>query len=329
MDNQTEDDRYFSSYASVGIHEEMIKDTARTKNYQRAIVSNKNLFHGKIVLDVGCGTGILSMFAVDAGAQHVYAVDKSDIISAARKIIQLNNYQDKITFIQSTIEDAQLPVPSVDIIISEWMGYCLLYESMLDSVIFARNRWLCEGGLIFPDVASLFCVGIEDEEFRDEKIEWWNRVYGYNMSPMKEIAISEPLVDFVNKEAVVTTDSLVRRFDLYQVQMNDFIEFESKLVLSCRRKDFIHALVFYFTVEFTACHKPIVLYTGPEARPTHWKQSIFYLTQPIMAQHDQDLCFKTSFSQNKLNKRHLDIKILQCDQSDNDKVIQSRKYTLS
>ncbi|KAF1745322.1 hypothetical protein MXB_643 [Myxobolus squamalis] len=313
MDNQTEDDRYFSSYAS-----EMIKDAARTKNYQRAIISNKNLFHGKIVLDVGCGTGILSMFAVDAGARHVYArVTKNDTETL------------EITFIQSKIEDAELPVTSVDIIISEWMGYCLLYESMLDSVIFARNRWLCQGGLIFPDVASIFCVGIEDEEFRDEKIEWWNRVYGYNMAPMKEIAISEPLVDFVNKEAVVTTDSLVRRFDLYQVQMNDFIEFESKLVLSCRRKDFIHALVFYFTVEFTACHKPIVLYTGPEARPTHWKQTIFYLTQPIMAQQDQDLCFKTSFSQNKLNKRHLDIKILQCDQSDKDKVIQSRKYTLS
>jgi len=42
----------------------------------------------------------------------------------------------------------------VDIIISEWMGYFLFYESMLDTVLFARDRWLVEGGLIFPDKAT-------------------------------------------------------------------------------------------------------------------------------------------------------------------------------
>lgn len=52
----------------------MLKDQIRTLTYRNAMYHNKHLFKGKIVLDVGCGTGILSMFAARAGAKHVYAV---------------------------------------------------------------------------------------------------------------------------------------------------------------------------------------------------------------------------------------------------------------
>ena len=57
-----------------GIHEEMLKDTVRTGSYRAAIINNPDLFTGKSVLDVGCGTGILSMFAAKAGAKHVVGV---------------------------------------------------------------------------------------------------------------------------------------------------------------------------------------------------------------------------------------------------------------
>ena len=62
------ENRYVNSYARLGIHFDMILDRARTKAYYDAIVGNKNLFKDKIVLDVGCGTGILSIFAAKAGA---------------------------------------------------------------------------------------------------------------------------------------------------------------------------------------------------------------------------------------------------------------------
>jgi protein arginine N-methyltransferase 1 len=70
----------------------------------------------------------------------------------------------------------------VDIIISEWMGYFLFYESMLDTVLYARDKWLFPGGLILPDKASLYLCGIEDGDYKNEKIAFWDNVYGFNMS---------------------------------------------------------------------------------------------------------------------------------------------------
>jgi len=63
----------------LGIHEEMLKDTVRTGSYRAAIVNNGHLFKGKTVLDVGCGTGILSMFAAKAGASHVVGVSATSL----------------------------------------------------------------------------------------------------------------------------------------------------------------------------------------------------------------------------------------------------------
>lgn len=109
-------------------------------------------------------------FAVKAGAKHVIGVDMSTIIEKAREIVQVNGMADKITLLQGKMEEVELPFPEVDIIISEWMGYFLLYESMLDTVLYARDKYLAKGGLIFPDKATIFMAGIEDGEYKDEKI---------------------------------------------------------------------------------------------------------------------------------------------------------------
>lgn len=109
-------------------------------------------------------------FAVKAGAKHVIGVDMSSIIEKARQIVAVNGMADKITLLQGKMEEVELPFPKVDIIISEWMGYFLLYESMLDTVLYARDRYLAPGGKIFPDKATIYLAAIEDGEYKDDKI---------------------------------------------------------------------------------------------------------------------------------------------------------------
>lgn len=108
-------------------------------------------------------------FCVRAGARHVYATDVSSMIHNARKIAAANGMSDKITFIQGKVEEAELP--QVDIIVSEWMGFCLLSEIMLDCLLQARDKHLVPGGLMFPDRVSAYVAGIEDGQKVDSKVD--------------------------------------------------------------------------------------------------------------------------------------------------------------
>jgi len=71
-------------------------------------------------------------------------------------MVRFKNYyldKNKITIIRGKVEEIKLPVDKVDIIVSEWMGYFLLYESMFDSVLYAKEKWLNKNGYLFPNKA--------------------------------------------------------------------------------------------------------------------------------------------------------------------------------
>lgn len=85
------------------IHETMLKDTVRTDAYRDFIYDNKHIFQGKIILDVGCGTGILSMMCAKAGAKKVFAVDNSGIINKARENIFANGLDGIITWVSTLL----------------------------------------------------------------------------------------------------------------------------------------------------------------------------------------------------------------------------------
>merc|ERR1719186_2251587 len=187
----------------------MIKDSIRTSTYKSAIMDNPSLFKDKVVLDIGCGTGILCLFAASAGAKKVIGIECAHIADKAKLIVKLNRYEDVIQIIKGKVEEIELPVDSVDIIVSEWMGYFLLYESMLDTVIFARDKWLKSDGILMPDRSVMYLSGLEDQQYKQEKVHFWDNVYNYNMSCVKQQVIDEPLVDVVNANKVCTSCAAV------------------------------------------------------------------------------------------------------------------------
>jgi protein arginine N-methyltransferase 1 len=305
----------------------MLKDEVRTKSYRNAIMNNKHLFKGKVVLDVGCGTGILSMFAAKAGASKVFGIDYSDIAHQATQIVKDNGLSDVVTIIKGKMEEVELPVDKVDIIISEWMGYCLLYESMLHTVIYARDRWLAPDGILLPDKSSIYICAIEDAEYKEDKINFWDNVYGFNMSCIKQMAIKEPLVDVVEANQVMSSSSKMLTIDISTVKIED-LTFVVPFNVLASRDDFCHALVVYFDIEFSKCHKKIYFSTGPQAHYTHWKQTVFYLEDVLSMKKGEELKGEFSCKPNDKNPRDLDISINYKFQGKHDTIEATHKYFL-
>jgi type I protein arginine methyltransferase len=188
------------------------------------------------------------------------------------------------------------------------MGYCLFYESMLDTVLYARDKWLKPDGMLFPDRCTLFICAIEDRAYKDDKINWWDNVYGFDMSSIRKVALSEPIVDSVDAKQVVTNPCLLKEVDLYTIQKAD-LDFSSKFVLKVRRNDFVQAVVTFFNVEFTKSHHRLGFSTAPEAPYTHWKQTVFYLDEYLTVKKGENICGEFSMRPNQRNNRDLDFNI--------------------
>ena len=136
----------------------------------------------------------------------------------------------------------------------------------------------------------------------------WDNVWGFDFSPLKRTAMSEPLVDTVDMKTVVTDPAAVLVLDLYDVKASD-LSFAAQFTLKARRNDFIHALIAWFDIEFTACHKRIRFSTGPHTKYTHWKQTVFYLNDVLTVEEDERITGVLENRPNQKNKRDLDISI--------------------
>jgi len=302
-----EDHSYFASYAHYGIHGEMLSDKVRTGSYRDALVNNKETLSGSNILDLGCGTSILSMFAAEAGAGRVIGVDCSDVIYQAMDIVRENGYSEKITLVKGRLEETDLPVKKFDMIVSEWMGYFLLFEGMLDSVIAARDKYLSPGGTVQPSRCSIHVCAVSDPVRYSQVVEFWGDVYGYKMSCMKAPVLGEANVEVVPEEFVVSSQAKVLELDINKCSVED-TEFSTNFTLEVTKDCEVTAILGYFDTFFDLPN-PVMFSTGPCATPTHWKQTIFYLSEKVSCKQNQKLDGKIICKRMKTDARALKVSL--------------------
>ena len=302
---------YFNDYDKIDMHRQMISDNIRTKSYRDFIYKNKHIFKDKIVLDVGCGTGILSLFAAKSGAKKVIGIDGSNIIDQTNIIVKDNGYEDVITLVKGKAEEIDnLPdgIEKVDIILHELMGHFLLFESSLNTVIYCRDKWLKPGGIIAPNEATMYLTAIEDEMY-EEDINFWDNVYGFDMSTIKKtIPKSVDIRGGCDGDDMVCETVSIKTIDLMSVKVED-LSFSSPFKLNAFRNGFVNAFMGFFSYSFTSGHIPITVSTSPDDYPTHWCNALFYLTNNIVISENEFIDGIISINTNENYTRSIDVGI--------------------
>lgn len=166
------------SYDWIAVHQTMLADRIRTEAYRKAIA--EVVRPGMRVLDFGCGTGILSFFAEQAGASEVVALDRSGFIRVARTLARRNGFE-RIRFFHGNADEFDVD-GKFDVIVSEWMGHFLFAEPMLGPLLALRDRYLAPGGQLLPPRFGLFAGLVTSPTFGDSLRFFAEEPYGFDFS---------------------------------------------------------------------------------------------------------------------------------------------------
>ncbi|XP_019908729.2 histone-arginine methyltransferase CARM1 isoform X3 [Esox lucius] len=307
FDKRTEDSmalQYFQFYGCLSQQQNMLQDYLRTATYQKAILLNEADFKDKIVLDVGSGSGILSFFAIQAGAKRVYAVEASPVDTFAEMLVKSNRLSDRIIVLSGRIEEVSCP-EEVDVIISEPIGYMLLNERMLEGYLHSR-KWLKPKGMMFPTYSDMHLAPFNDEQLYIEhyaRSNFWHQTcfYGVNLSGLHSSAVDEffkqPIVDTFDM-SILTAKSVKHCVNFMEAKAEDLQRLEIPFVFKLLQSGLIHGLAFWFDVAFVGSKMTVWLSTAPSEPLTHWYQVRCLFQTPLFGKVGQTLSGTVQFIAN-------------------------------
>ncbi|KAL6777644.1 PRMT4 [Auxenochlorella protothecoides x Auxenochlorella symbiontica] len=280
---------YFHYYGQLQHQQNMLADALRTGTYHAAISENSADFAGKAVLDVGAGSGVLSLFAARAGARVVYAVEASPAAQYARRLVQAQpGLAGIVHVIQGRVEDVELP-EKVDVLISEPMGTLLVNERMIESYLAARDKHMKPGGKMFPSLGRIHVAGFSDPYLHAEvmaRSAFWKATdfFGLDLSCLEAEATAgyfgQVVVDAIPSGALVS-NTAQRTIDFATAAPEDLRELAIPLSLQVAAPGPVHGLACWFDVLFEGSQAPRWLSTAPGLPTTHWFQLRCLLQEPV------------------------------------------------
>ena len=286
QENDQNSPSYRMSYGDVAMHKVMLQDVVRTDAYEKSISEIVKPEHS--VLDFGCGTGILAMFAARAGARKVVAVDRSPFIKTAKEIALQNGF-DNIDFYHDDHQSLQLE-ENVDVIVSEWMGHCLFYEAMLEPLLAIRDRYLAKQGVMIPAQVSLHAGLVCDEDLFEDLAFLGERPYDIDFSPISHVPFQQTDLVTLDSESILKNTAHLGSLDMHSISKSDTPRVFSGTIRA-NKKARIFALCGWFSAELSP---GVTLGTGPNDMPTHWDQVLFPLPEPFTVDPSLELTITIS-----------------------------------
>ncbi len=277
-DRATEPMLATSGFASPFTHHHMLRDGLRVDAYRAAI---ERYCPGRHVMEIGCGTGVLSLFAARAGALSVDAIEESTIAEAAAELFAANPCGVPVTLHRGNSRDVHLDRPA-EVLIHELFGTDPFEENLLPALADAKARLLAPGARFLPARLEVACVGIDSaasglqdpQKVRTEASAYADR-FGLEMAPwLERLAKLDPqaLRSMAREPSFHTLSAECPLFSL------DFATDDlttpaqaPQPCLAIQAAGNLGALVIFFRARFD---DEIALSTAPDAPATHWGHDI-------------------------------------------------------
>ncbi len=257
----------------INYHLSMLIDETRTGAYHQAV--SQTVKPGDVVVDVGCGSGMLSFLACRAGARHVYAIESEAVIEMAKLVAARNSFQDRITFYHDHSFNVELP-ERADVIVTETMGTFGFEEGIIGSLTDARDRFLKKDGRLIPHNLELFLAPVELPKFYEHVVDFWvNRCQGFDFSPVRALTVNNfhPLK---LHEGTFLSDP-IRVENVWFGGMTR-TEVSAKFSGSVKRRGWCHGLAGWFNAALTPT---LQISNGPREKASHWGLAFFPIDRPV------------------------------------------------
>jgi hypothetical protein len=256
----------------IDYHRTLLADEWRTNAFREAIA--RTVKPGDVVLDVGCGSGILSFFACQSGAAHVYAIDRGGMAGIAQFLSRHLELADRITVLRDESTAVDL-FERADVLISETLGPLGFDENVLGSIIDARARLLRPGAAIVPQRVALDIVPVELPALYDKHVAWWNEPrYGFDLRPMRGFASNSIIFLDIGDETHAAQPITIIDVELATVPSTLV---HGRAQFTATRDCTIHG----FGVWFTSTLAGDIIINNRKPGATHWGQGFLPLELPI------------------------------------------------
>jgi protein arginine N-methyltransferase 1 len=254
----------------MSFHRDLLSDTDTQGRFRKAIL--EAVHEGDTVLDLGAGTGVHAVFACEAGASRVYAVESDRIIDLAREIVDRNGCSDRVVFVEGSSTEVEIP-ERVDVMVAN-----LGFDSTLRYLPDARDRFLSEGGRIIPRSMELIAAPVESPDAHARDVAFWKAdCFGVDLEPMWKVAANTVHVDRFDPEQLLSLPQTLMGVEMREV---DGGRMSGRASYVARRTGTMHGLASWY-VQHLDDHTAVSL--APPLRLPYplWHHCFFPLREPV------------------------------------------------
>ena len=253
-------------------HHSMLADEVRTETFRQAIT--QEVQPGDVVLDIGCGTGILTYFACLAGARRVYAVEHGDILSLAQMFCRQNGFADRVVFFDDWSTKITLPEP-VDVLVTETIGNIGFEEGIVSWVLDAKKRHLKENGRVLPRTLSLCAVPVQTQDDYVDVSRWDNDYFALDFSAARSVAANNLMWTTFGSKHFLSEPATLLSVNLQQVDKEVFSMARS---FQISQDGIMHGIGGWFESEIAP---GIHLTNKPKNETPSWNHVLLPLERPL------------------------------------------------